>query len=121
MIDLRIVHFTRAERGLGVDEVEYQLNRNLMVDACRRHGRVGPLGRARFAFDLTREGHFIASRQCEFEPADTEPHAFYVVDTQYNSERYIYLELLDPNAITRDWLMDLCDTLRWQMQGWGAF
>lgn len=44
---------------------------------------------------------------------------FYLVDDQYNDDLYQNMELYDPNALTEDWVGDICDVLK-RNTGWAV-
>ena len=50
---------------------------------------------------------------------DPEPISFFVVDDQYNHERYVYVEIVRPAAFTGEWLRKLVHTIG-QFPGWGV-
>jgi hypothetical protein len=84
--------------------LDFHETRNAIVRACRRHGPTGPFGvldldRAdgkRDLFDIWERG---------------DPDAvYYVVDDQYNSERYQYVEC-DADYLTDAWILDLMASL----------
>lgn len=50
---------------------------------------------------------------------DAEPIDFFVVDDQYNHERYIYVELESAQAFSKEWMLDLMHTLG-EHRGWGV-
>jgi hypothetical protein len=70
--------------------------REAMVKACRQHGCVGP--------DDSRGDH---------------GYVYYVVDDQYNDERFQYLEICKASGRTRSWLLDLAATLK-KYPHWGV-
>ena len=124
MIDLRVVQLTqdrvddpRPRYGYGLGDVEYHLARNTIIEVCRRHGSAGPVGPARFKMSPSSPYEL---ERVDYDTGDAEPLTFYVIDDQYNSERYIYVELADDVGVTADWLNDLSQTLRWNLQGWGV-
>ena len=51
------------------------------------------------------------------EPLETLD--FFVVDDQYNDERYVYVEVCRPPALTAAWLRAIMSCLG-QFEGWGA-
>ena len=91
---------------------QYHIVRNSVVSCCRRFGRTGPLGELR----ITDEKQPALD---DWERGDNEPLDYWVVDDQYNDERYLYLYAMHSAAFTEDWLRALMTTLsRWV--GWGA-
>jgi hypothetical protein len=69
--------------------------RDSVVATCMRHGLTGP--------------------ECGVD----EGHVYWVVDDQYNDERYQYLEICKPAGMTKSWLLDLMATLEKHPQ-WGV-
>ena len=89
----------------------YHKVRNAVVRTCRRHGPTGPMGicpisRWRSAPDILK-----------WESGDPDP-VYYVIDDQYNDERYLYAELLGEDAFRPEWLADIATTLTGH-PGWG--
>jgi hypothetical protein len=62
----------------------FQVVRDEVVASCNRHGKVNALGEAEF----------------------------WVIDDQYNEERYQYLEVTKASAMSKKWLLDLMATLK---------
>jgi internalin A len=67
--------------------------REAIVSVCRQHGATGP----------------EQSRNPDY----------YVIDDQYNEERYQYVEVLKSSAVSRAWLLDLMAALH-KHKNWGA-
>jgi hypothetical protein len=44
---------------------------------------------------------------------------FFIVDDQYNDERYLYVSVCDKACFTLEWVLDLLQTLR-DLPGWGV-
>lgn len=55
----------------------------------------------------------------DWTSGDRDPIDYFVIDDQYNDERYVYVEVVRPAAFTEAWLRDLMRTLARQ-PGWGA-
>jgi Leucine-rich repeat (LRR) protein len=70
--------------------------REAINDVCRNHGSVG-------------DDHVNLA----------DEYDYWVVDDQYNDERYQYVEIIQPEAMTEAWLMDLMAALR-QQPHWGV-
>ncbi len=70
--------------------------REAIVEGCRRHGLVGP-----------------------DDGGTHENFVYWVIDDQYNDERYQYLELCKPSAMNKAWLLDLMKTLE-EFPDWGV-
>jgi len=51
------------------------------------------------------------------ESGDGDPW-YYIIDDQYNSERYLYIELCRAEAVTLAWIKSVTDTLS-EFPGWG--
>src|SRR5205085_9047389 len=81
-----------------------------VVRTCQRHGPTGPLG----GFPLKQQG----AGTLDWEMGDEDP-IYWVVDDQYNDERYLDMEFEDPPAFTPDWLEDITATLK-RFSGWGS-
>jgi hypothetical protein len=88
----------------------YQTVRNAVVRTCRRHGPTGPLGELR----LDKPNLNIIE---DWQDGDEDP-VYWVVDDQYNDERYLYMEFEDSQALSPNWLEDVTETLR-RYPGWG--
>jgi hypothetical protein len=88
----------------------YQTVRNAVVRTCRCHGPTGPLGEIPLDKD---DLDLILDR----EEGDEDP-IYWVVDDQYNDERYLYMEFEDPVGFSPKWLEDVTATLR-RFRGWG--
>ncbi len=80
---------------------DYHHARNKIVQACRRHGPVGPMGLCDVRPD---------SNQARLEAGDEDP-VYFVLDDQLNHERYIYIDMLSRSALSRSWLADIVVTL----------
>jgi hypothetical protein len=93
---VRIEHYD-AERvpdtrpGRKATLTTFLMVRELIVEVCERHGGVDAFGKK----------------------------AFWVVDDMYNDERYQYLEICKPGALTEKWLLDLMRLLEKQ-PAWGV-
>jgi len=88
----------------------YQTVRNAIVRTCRRHGPTGPLGE----IPLDKQSLNILK---DWQRGDENP-VYWVVDDQYNDERYLYMEIEDPLALSPKWLEDITAMLR-RFPGWG--
>ena len=86
--------------------------RNALVVACRKHGPTGPMGVARIEPDVERGPNLYA-----WERGDPD-EVYFIVDDQYNHERYFYAEVVTAEAFTDDWLRSVVTTLR-EFEGWG--
>lgn len=95
----------------GVSWQQYHTVRNAVLRGCKRFGTAGGMG------------------ECPIVPGDNPPlegwplgdypdPAFWVVDDQYNDERYIYLEVNERAQFTEAWVAAMMDVLR-EFPGWG--
>jgi hypothetical protein len=82
----------------------YHKVRNAVVHTCRRHGPTGPMGICPISFWRR------APNILKWEHGDPDP-LYYIIDDQYNDERYLYAELLDGDAFSAEWLVDITRTL----------
>ena len=89
----------------------YHTVRNAVLRCCRGHGRAGPMGECPIA-----DGDDTPD---DWPLGDPDPLDFFVIDDQYNHERYVYLEIVRPEAFTEQWLRDLMRTLS-DHRGWGV-
>lgn len=71
-----------------------------VVDLCRKYGPVGP--------DDRDAGY------------DYEDFVFWVVEDQYDEERYQYVEICRPEGMTEDWLLELAALLKRKWPRWGV-
>ena len=88
----------------------YHSVRNAVVRACRAFGPTGPMGECPIVVgpDDPPSGWPLGDRPC----------VFYVIDDQYNEERYIYMEVEPTAAVSAEWLAGLVAVLR-DHPGWG--
>ncbi|MBI3466578.1 MAG: hypothetical protein HY000_26490 [Planctomycetes bacterium] len=91
----------------------YQAVRNAIVRTCRKHGPTGPMGECPLDAPV-RSPYGLRGAW----PLGDDPCVFFVVDDQYNDERYIYLEVCREEQFTEHWLYNLSDALR-DFPGWG--
>ncbi len=114
--NLKIEHFT-AERIPNPNPAGetpwhvYHTVRNAMVRCCRRHGPTGSMGI--FAFDPKKPKFDFD----QWESGDADPW-YYIIDDQYNSERYLYIELCRSEALTIEWIRSVTVTLS-EFPAWG--
>ena len=52
-----------------------------------------------------------------WESGDSDPW-YYIIDDQYNHERYCYVELYGDDPFNAEWLLSITATLR-EFDGWG--
>ena len=112
---LKVVRFTlrRIPNPYPDGELPWQVYhtvRNAIVRTCRLHGPTGPMGECKIEED--REFPDIGTW-----PRGDEPPIYFIVDDQYNHERYLYAELYGNDAFNRDWLASIVATLQ-EFPGW---
>jgi hypothetical protein len=99
----------------------YHRVRNAVVRTCRRYGPTGPMGERKLGNWFSRTflgfGQDAIQMLDTWESGDDNP-IYWVVDDQYNHERYLYMDLTKPTACTVGWLEDITDTLE-KFPGWG--
>jgi hypothetical protein len=88
----------------------YHTVRNAIVRTCRRHGPTGPMGEC--IIEDSRDFPDIDG----WERGD-KPETYFIVDDQYNDERYLYAEVCDAGAFSREWLAEIIETLQ-EHPGW---
>jgi hypothetical protein len=89
----------------------YHSVRNAVVRTCREFGPTGPMGECPIVVGPDRPP------VRDWPPGD-DPCDFFVVDDQYNDERYIYMEVEPTAALTGEWLARMLAVLR-DHPGWG--
>jgi hypothetical protein len=82
------------DEGFSKNDFDWYSLRRDLVNALEKHGLTAP-----------------------DDPA-ADPH-FFLVDDQYNDERYHYLEICSPAVLSLDWLEDMTNALRCY-PGWGV-
>jgi hypothetical protein len=95
---------------------KYHAVRNAIVQASRKHGTTGPMGLVKIVDDV--ESPYLQAIEPGFWPLGDKDPTYYVIDDQYNSEMYCYVELETPNALTLDWLASMVAVLK-SHEGWG--
>src|SRR6201999_4486400 len=80
--------------------------RNAVVRACRLHGSVGPFGVLPLE-KIDGSGEWISL----WERGDPKA-AYFIDDDQRNGERYQYVECVDSEYFTEEWLLDLMAALQ---------
>jgi hypothetical protein len=83
-----------GEEGVSENDINWYGLREDLLTVLEKHGLTGP-----------------------DDPAE-DPH-FYLVDDRYNEERYHYMEVYKPSALTLNWLKDTTGALR-NHPGWGV-
>lgn len=90
----------------------YHTVRNAIVRTCRRYGPTGPMGEVKII-----EGAEEPDSGNDWPLGD--PNAmYYVIDDQYNDERYLYAELYGNDPFNAKWLLSVISVLR-KHKGWG--
>ncbi|CAN5591745.1 hypothetical protein BH10PLA1_BH10PLA1_06220 [soil metagenome] len=88
----------------------YHYVRNAVVRCCRKFGRTGPMGECPIV-----DGE-LPDR--EWKLGDPDPLDFFVIDDHYNDERFIYLSIVNRDALTGQWVRELMLVLA-DFVGWG--
>jgi hypothetical protein len=112
---VRIEHYTKvriADPDGSASPSDFHAARNAVVRACRLHGPTGPFG----VLPLEKLQDSDEWRSL-WERGDPDA-VYFVVDDQYNCERYQYIECTDPQYFTAEWILDLMAALR-EIPGWG--
>ena len=112
---VRIEHFTEKhipDPNGNVSSLQFHEARNAVVTACRLHGPTGPFG----VLPLDKLANFEEWLPL-WEQGDPNA-AYFVVDDQYNTERYQYVECSDPDFFTQEWIQDLMAAMQ-RFPGWG--
>lgn len=89
----------------------YHTVRNSVLRCCRDFGIAGAMGECPISDD---EGIDYLNWPVE----NRKPLDFYVCDDQYNSERYVYVEVENARVFTEKWLQGLMRTIA-EYPGWG--
>ena len=88
----------------------YHTVRNAIVRACRRHGPTGPMGEC--VIEDGRNAPDLAGWKRGDNPA-----TYFIVDDQYNEERYLYAVVDPAAAFNHEWLADIFAALQ-EFPGW---
>lgn len=96
---------------------KYHTVRNALVQTCRRHGPTGPMGVIKIVADAEDVMTLLARDFSVWKPGDPDP-MYFILDDQFNHERYCYAELYGDDPLTENWLAAMTETLR-QFEGWG--
>ena len=119
---LKIVPFTRDRipndyPGGDLPWQVYHSVRNALVEACRKHGPTGPMGLVKIDSDVEDPHAMLAEDRYFWEFGDADPW-YYIIDDQYNHERYCYAELYGTKPFNAGWLLSITTVLR-EFDGWG--
>jgi hypothetical protein len=110
-VDIMLVHFdddpVDSVGAAGLHFEKFFAIRNVVFDACRRHGPATP-------------GRWLGRRaRPEWEPDVDRAEAWYFVgDAVGGTERVIEVELLRPEAATVAWVADVSAALAQIPAGW---
>jgi hypothetical protein len=114
-----VVHFTdeRINDPGGAIELgwrEFHRARNVVVEACRRFGTIGPM-------DVNNVDLYDNETDADanWKATDNAHDDFYIDDDQLNDERYIYVELESPDKISVEFIQHLCASLE-KVPNWGV-
>jgi hypothetical protein len=88
----------------------YHTVRNAIVRTCRLHGPTGPMGEC-----VIEEGRDFPDINV-WERGDKQL-GYYIIDDQYNHERYLYMELYGDDPFNPAWLASVVRTLK-EFPGW---
>ena len=119
---IKIVPFTRDRvpndyPGGDLPWQMYHSVRNALVETCRKYSPTGPIGRVKIVQEVE-DPHTMLAKDREFwERGDSDPW-YYIIDDQYNHERYCYAELYGDDPFNAGWLVSLMATLC-EFDGWG--
>ena len=95
----------------------YHTVRNALVETCRIHGPTGPMGVVNIEPDVNNPYIMLAEDLEFWEDGDPDPW-YFIIDDQYNDERYCYAELHGDEPLNAAWLLSITTTLR-RFSGWG--
>jgi hypothetical protein len=113
---VRIEHYEKrhiADPDGNASFQQFHEARNAVLRACKLHGPSGPMGF--FPFDAADDEDVLLAWM---KTADPNP-AYWLIDDQYNAERYQYVECTDPKYFTEGWVRDLMAALS-TLSGWGV-
>jgi hypothetical protein len=95
----------------------YHSVRNALVRTCRKYGPTGPMGVVKIIPDVEDPYRMLAQDRDFWESGDPDPW-YFIIDDQYNDERYCYAELYGDDPFNASWLLSITATLR-EFEGWG--
>jgi hypothetical protein len=95
----------------------YHSVRNAIVRVCRQYGPTGPLGEVKIVEGVADLNKQLAEDPDAWERGDPDP-TYYIIDDQYNHERYCYAELYGDDPFNAAWLLSITATLQ-EHEGWG--
>jgi hypothetical protein len=105
---LKIVAFTRDHVPNSYPDGHlpwqvYHTVRNALVETCRKYGPTGPMGQVMIVEGDKDPYSRLADDNESWESGDPDPW-YYIIDDQYNHERYCYAELLGDTPFIAEWL-----------------
>jgi hypothetical protein len=89
----------------------YHTVRSAVLRCCRTFGPSGPMGECPIS-----DAQSIPD---SWPIGDPDPLDYFVVDDQFNHDRYIYVEIVRQSAFNGQWMHDLMRTLA-DHDGWGV-
>ena len=119
---LRVVPYTRDRipnlyPGGELPWQVYHTVRNALVRVCRRYGPTGPMGELTIDDNEENLMEYLAATDLQaWESGDDDP-MYWIIDDQYNHERYCYAELHGNDPFSAGWLLSVTMTLR-DYDGW---
>ena len=115
---LSVIHYTderipNPAPGGNLAWQEYQTARNVLLRCCLRFGTVGPMLECPItdAAEPPFEDWAVATPSCDCD--------YYLIDDQWNDEKYIYIEFCRAAAFTQQWVEAIARTLV-SLPGWGV-
>jgi hypothetical protein len=119
---LKVVRYTaqRVPNPYPGGELPWQLYqgvRNAIVRTCRKHGPTGPMGEVKIVDGVDDPYRQMFEQPGFWQRGDDNP-SYYILEDQYNDERYLYAELYGNDPFNAAWLLDIVETLS-QHPGWG--
>ncbi len=121
---LKVVRFTRERvpndyPGGDLPWQMYHSVRNALVETCRTYGPTGPMGVVKIVPDVKHLDKMLVEDFDLWESGDPDPW-YYIIDDQYNHERYCYAELYGDDPFNANWLLSVTATLR-EFDGWDSY
>jgi hypothetical protein len=118
---IKVVAFTRDRipndyPGGQLPSYVYHTVRNALVRTCRKYGPTGPMGLVKIVPEVANPYAMLAEDIDFWERGDPEPW-YFIVDDQYNHERYCYAELYGDDPFSAGWLLSITETLK-DFDGW---
>jgi hypothetical protein len=95
----------------------YHTVRNALVETCKRYGPTGPMGVITIDSTVDDPYRHAVHNPGFWQRGDPDP-MYFIIDDQYNSDRYCYAEMLGNDPFNAGWLLSVTRTLR-EFKGWG--